>query len=358
MARFAAAGAASGAAAPGAGAGAGAPTAVLVHGVLGSRRNLQSFARMILDGFPSWQVLLVDLRCHGESALAAPAAAPPRPPHTVDAAAADVLALLRKRRLFPQMLIGHSFGGKVVMSMARQFGGGHGAGGGSAGNGGAGNGGASVAVLPRPVQVWSLDAPPGEARRVAGAGAAAASADCPARLIEALRELGRGPFASRADVVDALTSRGFSVPVARWMTTSLRAVDDGGGASNGSGSASASASGGGLTWAFDLDGVADLYASYEATSLWDLLRAPPQGLSVDFVRATRSNYDWGAGAEAEIASLGHRVHPLDSGHFVHAERPGALFDILAPSFGVADLHMRRAAEAAAASAAAAALSRR
>jgi hypothetical protein len=149
------------------------PTAVLVHGILGSRRNLQSFARMILEvrppggrggrarrgarrgaaaashaprrhgrwqspsaaaspaphpaahrrrppppppapdqGFPSWQVLLVDLRCHGDSAAAA--GAPPAPgPHTVDAAAQDVLELLRRRRAFPNMLIGHSFGGKA-----------------------------------------------------------------------------------------------------------------------------------------------------------------------------------------------------------------------------------------------------
>jgi len=34
----------------------GAPTAVLVHGILGSRKNLHSFARKIVAGFPSWQV--------------------------------------------------------------------------------------------------------------------------------------------------------------------------------------------------------------------------------------------------------------------------------------------------------------
>lgn len=59
-----------------------------------------------LQGFPTWQVLLVDLRCHGDTAAAA--AAPPAGPHTVDVAAADVLALLRARRMFPQMLIGVS----------------------------------------------------------------------------------------------------------------------------------------------------------------------------------------------------------------------------------------------------------
>ncbi len=47
------------------------------------------------QGFPAWQVLLVDLRCHGESANL-----PDKPggPHTVDTAAADILTLLRKLR--------------------------------------------------------------------------------------------------------------------------------------------------------------------------------------------------------------------------------------------------------------------
>lgn len=85
-----------------------------------------------LQRFPSWQILLVDLRCHGETARLD--TSPRDGPHSVASAADDVLRLLRNLRLFPNMLIGHSFGGKVVMSMVQRFGG-----------GGAG--------LPRPVQV-------------------------------------------------------------------------------------------------------------------------------------------------------------------------------------------------------------
>lgn len=51
------------------------------------------------QGFPAWQVLLVDLRCHGESALLPTS---PSPPHTVASAAKDVLGVLRQLRLFPQ----------------------------------------------------------------------------------------------------------------------------------------------------------------------------------------------------------------------------------------------------------------
>jgi pimeloyl-ACP methyl ester carboxylesterase len=88
-----------------------------------------------MQGFPTWQVLVVDLRCHGESAAAAGGHAAVGP-HTVDSSARDVLNLLRELRMFPHMLVGHSFGGKVVMSMAHQFG----------------------ARLPRPVQVRRLAA--------------------------------------------------------------------------------------------------------------------------------------------------------------------------------------------------------
>ncbi len=168
------------------------PTVVLVHGILGSRRNMQQFARMITEvrphhwsgseregprwdvpslsacschkegiraqgpslstcrsaspagvaasslhlhhanrpsaedsivlvpqGFPSWQVLLMDLRCHGDSSPLSPSLVSP---HGVESAAHDVLRLLSALKIFPEVLVGHSFGGKVVMSMADIFG--------------------------------------------------------------------------------------------------------------------------------------------------------------------------------------------------------------------------------------------
>lgn len=69
--------------------------------------------------YASWQILLVDLRCHGESLQHGKASLLP---NTVEGAASDILDLLRHLKLFPEALIGHSFGGKVVLSMADQFG--------------------------------------------------------------------------------------------------------------------------------------------------------------------------------------------------------------------------------------------
>ncbi|GFR51573.1 hypothetical protein Agub_g13911 [Astrephomene gubernaculifera] len=289
------------------------PTAVMVHGILGNRRNMSSFAKMLVEGFPGWQVLLVDLRCHGESA-----ALPTRPhgPHGVAAAAGDVLALLRRLRLFPHVLIGHSFGGKVVMSMVQQF----------------------PQRLPRPVQVWVLDSLPG---RVRSGGGGPDGRDHPGDLIELLRGIPM-PVASRSEVIDRVVRAGFTPGIAQWVVTNLRPVEELSGAAQGrSGAGSSNSSG--LSWTFDLDGIAQLYRSYEETQLWDLIKQPPQGLKLNFVKAERSTFRWGGPDEAAITTAGHGVHLLPaSGHWVHADNPLGLYDILAPSFGGgSDLKMWR-----------------
>ena len=56
---------------------------MMLHGIYGRGRNWMSMAREIAAARPEWGALLVDLRLHGDS----PAF---DPPHTVDAAAADV----------------------------------------------------------------------------------------------------------------------------------------------------------------------------------------------------------------------------------------------------------------------------
>lgn len=83
---------------------------VFLHGILGQGTNWRTFARQLVEAKPEWGAVLVDLRLHGESVGFAP-------PHTVAAAAADLL--------FPHKriagILGHSFGGKVAIAAAPQW---------------------------------------------------------------------------------------------------------------------------------------------------------------------------------------------------------------------------------------------
>ncbi|EXB75378.1 hypothetical protein L484_012752 [Morus notabilis] len=157
------------------------PTAVFLHGILGSRKNWGTFAQRLAQEFPTWQFLLVDLRCHGDSASMTK-----RGPHTVASTALDVLKLVRQLRITPRVLVGHSFGGKVVLSMVEQ----------------------AAKPLARPVRVWVLDATPGKVRP-GGDGE-----DHPAELISFLSKLPK-EVSSKRHIINALLQEGFSKDVAQ-----------------------------------------------------------------------------------------------------------------------------------------------
>lgn len=271
------------------------PTAVLVHGILGCRKNWGSFARRLAKCFPLWQFLLVDLRCHGESA-----SIKKKPPHSVAAAALDVLKLVAQLRIVPRVLVGHSFGGKVVLSMVEQ----------------------AAKPLARPVKVWVLDATPGKVRP-GGHGE-----DHPAELISFLRRMPE-KVPSKQYVMDALLKEGFSKEVAQWVVTNLQSRSLLGSASS-------------FSWGFDLDGIAEMYHSYEETNLWKVIEDVPRGVHVNFLKAERSLHRWALEdiqrihAAEELAAdegAGVQMHVLeDAGHWVHADNPDGLFRILSASF--------------------------
>ncbi|CAH8303158.1 unnamed protein product [Eruca vesicaria subsp. sativa] len=271
------------------------PTAVLLHGILGSGKNWGTFARRLAHEFPTWQFLLVDLRCHGDSA-----SLKKRGPHSVASTASDVLKLVGQLRLTPRVLVGHSFGGKVVLSMVEQ----------------------AAKPLPRPVRAWVLDATPGKVR------AGGDGEDHPRELISFLRKLPK-VVSSKREVYNALIKEGFSNDVAQWVVTNLRPT----------GPSSSS-----FSWAFDLDGIAELYQSYEDTNLWDFVENLPRGVHVNFLKAERSLHRWALKdlqrihAAEELASEGGggvEMHVLeDAGHWVHTDNPDGLFRILSSSFQV------------------------
>ncbi|KAL3638641.1 hypothetical protein CASFOL_016548 [Castilleja foliolosa] len=272
------------------------PTAVLLHGILGSRKNWGTFAKRLAQEFPKWQFLLVDLRCHGDSA-----SLKKRGPHTVASAALDVLKLLGHLKLTPRVVVGHSFGGKVALSMVDQV----------------------AKPLARPVRVWVLDATPGKVR------AGGDGDDHPAELISFLSSFPK-KVSSKRDVIEALIQDGFSKDVAQWVVTNLRQS-----AINGALSPS-------FSWVFDLNGISEMYQSYEETNMWKLVEDVPRGVHINFLKAERSLHRWALEdlqrihvAEEQAAEEGGGVemHVLeDAGHWVQADNPDGLFKILSFSF--------------------------
>jgi pimeloyl-ACP methyl ester carboxylesterase len=88
--------------------GEGSKPVLLVHGFLGSGRNLVSLARKLCEVRPDWRVLLPDLRGHGASP-------PLREGDGLEQLAADLCELAGAHGSSCR-LMGHSLGGRVALS--------------------------------------------------------------------------------------------------------------------------------------------------------------------------------------------------------------------------------------------------
>ncbi|MFN3196824.1 MAG: alpha/beta fold hydrolase [Bradymonadia bacterium] len=261
-------------------------TAVVLHGIWGSRRNWQSYMRRMCERHPDWRFVLVDLRNHGD--------APPAPaPHTLSACADDIARLMDHLEMRPDVIMGHSFGGKVAMAFGDQYPDGTDA-------------------------IWVLDALPG-----ARVGVEAADQGEAVRLIENLRAVPL-PLESREALVEALSARGFSQMIAQWMTTNLvRGQHDGAQ---------------GFVWRFNIDGIEAMLADYFQHDYWPFLEARAAGFpgpEIKLLRAARSDR-WTPEIIArfeEIASEHVSVHLLpDAGHWVHVDNPEGLAILLTEWF--------------------------
>ena len=250
-------------------------TAVMLHGIYGRGRNWAAIARALAVRQPDRASALVDLRLHGAS--------PPfAPPHTVAACAGDVRALVAQAP-WPapvDAVVGHSFGGKVALSL--------------------------LADGPPPplAHVVIVDSTPAPAE-------ADGSAWSMLGVVRALPQR----VASRTDAIDGLTRGGVAPDVAAWMASNLRRDGDG------------------LVWALDWDAMEALLRDFFARDYWAVVETPPPGLELHFIKATGSSR-LSEEACARIEAAGRttgRVHlrRVDGGHWVHADNPQAVTDVLA-----------------------------
>lgn len=258
------------------------PVVFFLHGIMGSKKNLWSFVSRFHHACPAYAVVNVDLRNHGESSKH-------WPPYTVEACAFDIAQLCRSLAIEPRALVGHSFGGKVALCAAP--------------------------LLPSLRQVWMLDCSP---RPVLVRKPLDKPASLSALEIIAILSEMSWPVASRKELVSSLIARGVSNSIALWMTTNLYAVD------------------GGLSLVFDPAEINAMLHDFIALDGWPMVESLNPNLTLHLVAAEHggrvSSED-----ERRLAvrtSLGQGYfHRLDNaGHFLHADNPQGLLEIMEPFF--------------------------
>jgi esterase len=251
--------------------------ALFTHGIYGSGGNWRAIARQVVARRPEWGVVLVDLRHHGRSE-------PGDPPHTVAACAGDMVALadeLSGAGKIVRATLGHSFGGKVMLSARPHL---------------------------EPAQTWVLDSTPS-----ARSGEWDAPGNSVREVWESMHALER-TWTRREEFVAAMRERGHAPALAQWVAMNLE--PDGSG---------------GYALRLDLEAVRTLLLDYYEVDLWGCVSAPELGGEVWMVVAEKSS-TVSADDRSRLASLeGKRVHTrtLDAGHWLHIDAPGAVVDLLA-----------------------------
>ena len=178
-----------------------------------------------------------------------------------------------------EAIVGHSFGGKVALQCAE--------------------GGFNTLR-----EVWVLDSNPG---RLTDRSASQAEAN----LVMAMLRGVPLPVQRRVEVKEALLRVGASRAIAQWMTTNLEKRADG------------------YHWRFNLDGVEEMMGDYFQQDLWSVLESPTAGLRCHILRALRSDR-WNTDLIQRLERLPSRslYHCIDAGHWVHADNPEDLLDLL------------------------------
>jgi pimeloyl-ACP methyl ester carboxylesterase len=247
--------------------------ALFLHGILGRGSNWQTFAKRLCQARPVFGAVLLDLRMHGDSQAFAP-------PHTLAATARDVRSVIDAIGGV-RSVIGHSFGGKVALSLLTD-------------------------APPGLREVWVLDSSPGVRR-------ARAEDDVTARVIAALRAL-PPEFASRAAFIAALEQRGISQAIARWLAKNVTREGDA------------------LRFGLELDAIEAMIADYDRTDLWPVTEAAARDVALRFVLAGKQSAV-PAADRARLEELARRgaieLHVLpNAGHWLHVDDPEGLLGLL------------------------------
>jgi pimeloyl-ACP methyl ester carboxylesterase len=240
----------------------------MLHGIYGRGRNWQTIARAVVEARPEYACWLVDLPHHGDSAAGAHG-------DTVSGLASDVLDWVRGHGIMLSAILGHSYGGKVALAMADR-------------------------LRDRPLQIWVIDSTP-ETKTPSGSAWT---------MLDLIRRL-PARFATREEATDALVRGGFSLGVAQWMATNLSRQDEG------------------FVWKIDFTAMESLLNDFFTTDLWAVVENPAPGHEIHFLKASESSaISDGGVARLEAAGSQVRVHHRTGGHWIHAESPEIVVELL------------------------------
>ena len=247
---------------------------LFTHGIYGMGRNWNAVARKVVAARPGLGAVMVDLREHGAS-QGQPG------PHTIEAAARDVMELSASLDAPVRAVVGHSFGGKVMLMLAR------------------------LLDDDAPEEIWVIDSTP--AARSPGGSAW--------EMLGYLRQ-SSGVFRTRAMAVTELALRGIDEGTAQWMSSNLGRSPEGT-----------------YTWRIDFDVMEELLRSFFETDLWDVVDSPPGRSVLHFVKASESSAldeDATIRLRKAAASSGGRVklHEVKGGHWLNADNPDALVELM------------------------------
>ncbi len=248
---------------------------LVLHGILGSGGNFRSFVRRLAAARPEWGFVLVDLRAHGQSTEAPP-------PHSIETAALDLIALENVLKLPVKGALGHSFGGKVALAYAE--------------------------LRSAPLdQLWVLDSQPGarpdELRSVRTSEVVRMLEDMPAQ------------FPSRERFVEIIEERGHNRTFAAWLAMNLKRD--------------------GETYRLrvDMTVIRKLFESYYQQDLWHVFENPQKIGKLTMVVGGKSEVIGPLERERLAAIQKEQPHVVvailpEAGHWVHVDDPEGLFKVV------------------------------
>ncbi len=249
-----------------------APPLIIMHGLYGSSDNWISIAKDLADSF---EVYVVDQRNHGQS--------PHSPRHDYPSMREDLLELMDEQGINKAVLIGHSMGGKTVMSFAEAW--------------------------PERVQALiSVDIAPKSYRNLALASRTAANHS---NMIDAMMKVDLSKIESREDADLALATYIGSERIRGFLLKNLRRNNKGN-----------------FSWRINLKAITDnLEAIFEGMDREAIAaRGGITGFPALFISGGDSEYIRAMDYQTirDIFPTAEFVTVQGAGHWVHAEQPALL----------------------------------